>query len=464
MEHPIQIIVGNPPYSVGQKSENDNNQNEDYPALDKSIKLTYVAKSNAKSKMHLYDSYVRAIRWASNRLQGCGIVAFITNGSFIDANSMDGLRKCLIEEFDHLYVFNLRGAIRGKSPELREKEGKNVFDIMTGVAISLMIRNGPKFIPLGKLHYYDIGDSLNREEKFAKINDLGSIACIPWEALIPNAAGDWIKQRGEIFGKFVPMENKIFNIYSCGILTSRDSWMYNSSRFQMEHNMQLTIATFNENSRKYIEQSKNMPKNCQPRIEDIININSKQINWSYKLKENLRNGMMYFSNAKAARLSMYRPFAKQWLYFDLPFIERSYKQSFLFPVPECENTVISCTNSAKKRGFSSFVASLIPDFQINHNSKCFPLYYYEKHNATKSRQGEMFSNGGEADEFDYVRREAITDWALDTFREHYGDSSISKEDIFWYIYEILHSPEYKTCFANWSSHKIRAGRSCLRYE
>jgi predicted helicase len=447
LNQPIQIIVGNPPYSVGQKSENDNNKNESCPMLDGSIKQTYATKSNAKSKRNLYDSYVRAIRWASDHIPNRGIIAFITNNSFIDNKSMDGLRKCLIEEFDYLHVFNLRGAIRGKSLELIKEEGENIFNIMTGVAIFLLVRQKSKSASPGKLHYYDIGASLNRGEKLAKINDLDSIANIPWTTLIPNAAGDWINQRTEGFEKFIPMEGKIFDIHFCGLRTSRDAWMYNSNRMEVEHNMRRMIDAFNDNSKRYADQCRDLPKSCWPKMENIINNNPKQINWSRKLKENLGRGRTYFFNVEAFRHSMYRPFTKQWLYFDPPFIERSFKQPFLFPTPEHKNIALICPYGSARRKFSTLATCTIPDSDNIEHGQCFPLYWYEKQNVNNFVQGEFFNESNPVNN-DYVRHDCITDWALNTFRKRYENSAISKEDIFWYIYGILHSREYKTRFAN----------------
>lgn len=454
LAQPIRVIVGNPPYSAQQDSENDNNKNIAYPTLDASIRKTYAASSSAKLLKNLYDSYIRAIRWATNRIGERGIVAFVTNGSFLDANNMDGLRKCLVEDFSHLYVFNLRGNARTQGEE-RRKEGGGIFDAgsRTPVAITIMVKN-PAHQGLGELHYYDIGDYLTQQEKLDIIEGFGSIETLPWQKLIPNAEGDWASQRDPAFEGFIPLGDKenrnadtIFSIYSQGLLSARDSWAYNMSKTALQDNMQRMIATFNEERARYVQICEGKPKEQRPEVEQVINTDPKRISWTRALKADAKRGKAYEFEALSLTPGMYRPFAKQWLYFNRRFNEMVYQQPKLFPTPAHQNVVISAAGVGANKAFSAFASSTLPDYEMVSKGQCFPLYWYEKFDTTATPQNEMFAATGGADAEGFVRRDAITDWALETFRAHYGDASITKEDIFWYVYGILHSSEYKQRFA-----------------
>lgn len=456
LAQPIQVIVGNPPYSALQKSENDNNQNLAYPTLDDKIRCSYAENSSARLVNNLYDSYIRAIRWASDRINERGIVAFVTNGSFIDAKSMDGLRKCLTVDFNYLYIFNLRGFIRGKLKNLSELEGGNIFDILTGVAISVMVKD-PNHTGGCELYYHDIGDSLSRDEKLEMIETSAGISGIPWLRLVPNEESDWINLRDPAFEDFLILGDKdnkeektIFNIYSVGVKTNRDPWAYNMSRNVVETNMRRMIATFNDNSTLYIKHCEGMNKDKWPKVESVINADPKQISWTPNLKEDVRKGKVYSFDESALVQGMYRPFTKQWLYFNRRFNERVLQQPKLFPTPKHLNVVISCIGVVDRKGFSVIAGNLLPDQHLTDTGQCFPLYWYEKQESkAKEPQGEMFSTAeAEPNSHDgYIRHDAITDWALNAFRGRYQDETITKEDIFWYVYGILNSPEYKTRFA-----------------
>lgn len=454
LAQPIRVIVGNPPYSAQQDSENDNNKNLAYPTLDESIRRSYAAQSSAKLLKNLYDSYIRAIRWATNRIGERGVVAFVTNGSFLDANNMDGLRKCLVEDFSHLYVFNARGNARTQGEE-RRKEGGGIFDAgsRTPVAITIMVKD-PAHAGPGELHYHDIGDYLSQQEKLDIIEGFGSIDAIPWVKLAPNEEGDWANQRDPAFERFVPLGDKenddaqaIFGIYSQGLLSARDAWAYNMSREALVANMTRMISAFNEDRARYSQICDGKPKEMWPEVEQVINADPRRISWSRALKADARRGKTYFFESHSVTSSMYRPFAKQWLYFNRRFNEMVYQQPKLFPTPKHQNYVISAAGVGANKAFSAFASSHLPDYEMVSKGQCFPLYWYEKAASKATPQGEMFAAIGEPDADGYVRRDAITDWALDTFRTHYGEATITKEDIFWYVYGILHSPEYKQRFA-----------------
>ncbi|MFU2489108.1 DEAD/DEAH box helicase [Thauera sp. WH-1] len=454
LAQPIRVVVGNPPYSAQQDSENDNNKNLAYPTLDESIRRSYAAQSSAKLLKNLYDSYIRAIRWATNRIGERGVVAFVTNGSFLDANNMDGLRKCLTEDFSHLYVFNLRGNQRTSGEESR-REGGKIFGSgsRTPVAITIMVKD-PAHAGLGVLHYHDIGDYLSQQEKLDIIEGFGSIDAMPWIGLAPNTEGDWVSQRDPAFEHFIPLGNKdvegskaIFGMYSLGVTTNRDAWAYNMSCSGLESNMRRMIDAYNEDRSDYLRACEGKPKDSWPEVEQVINTDPRRISWTRALKADAKRGKAHVFEKDSLTPSMYRPFTKQWLYFNRRFNEMVYQQPKLFPSQGHRNLVISASGIGANKPFSTLAMSYVPCLDNIEKGQCFPLYWYEKADADATPQGEMFSASSAPDADGYVRRDAITDWALDAFRAHYGDAAISKEDIFWYVYGILHSPEYRQRFA-----------------
>ncbi len=456
LAQPIQVIVGNPPYSAQQDSENDNNKNLTYPTLDGRIRSTYAELSNAKLLKNLYDSYIRAIRWASDRIADRGVVAYVTNGSFLEANNMDGLRLSLASEFSHLYIFNLRGNQRTSGEESR-REGGKIFGSgsRTPVAITIMVKD-PAHEGACQLHYHDIGDYLSREEKLAIVDDFASIDRMPWQHLRPNAEGDWINQRDPAFDAFVPLGDKegteggaIFDMYSQGVLTSRDAWAYNSGFDELAANMSRMIETYETERDRYARACAGLQKDEWPAVEKVVDTDARKISWSANLKTALlRNKPYAFESTDIVR-TMYRPFQAQWGYFNRRFNERVYQQPRLFPTPRQENLVICAAGSGANKAFSAFVTASVPDYELVSKGQGFPLYWYENPEDTRGkRQVEMFTDAAQPDADGYIRRDAISDWALGEYRRRYGDDSITKEDIFWYVYGILHSPEYKDRFAS----------------
>ena len=455
LQQSIQVIIGNPPYSSGQRSENDNNKNLVYLTLDNRIRDTYAAQSTATNKNSLYDSYIRAICWATDCIGDRGIVAFVTNGSFIDGNAADGLRKCLIEECSHLYVLNLRGNQRTSGEESR-REGGKIFGSgsRTPVAITILVKD-PVHTGSCELRYHDIGDYLSREEKLASIRAFGSIEGIEWQTITPNAEGDWINQRDPAFDNFLPLGNKetaaattIFGIYSSGLKTNRDAWAYNMSRAALESNMRRMIRAYESDRQRYAELCAGRPKDQRPEIEDVIDTDPERISWSHNLKTDLRRDKPLEYQATSVIQSAYRPFCKQWLYFNRRLNERVYQMPKLFPTPKHRNVVISASGIGAAKGFSSLVSDTIPNLHLHDTGQCFPLYWYERHENPEGKakpQNQMFADRETPDADGYIRHDAITDWALETFCGHYGDD-ITKEDIFWYVYGILHAPEYTRRF------------------
>ena len=436
---PIQVIIGNPPYSVGQKSANDDAQNQSYRRLEQRIADTYAKQSAAALQRNIYDSYIKAFRWAADRLdkQHGGIIAFVSNGYWLDGNAMDGFRKCLEAEFSAVYVFNLRGNCR-TSGEVRRKEAGNVFGLgsRTPIAITVLVRK-PGHTGKALIQYHDIGDYLSREEKLAIIAEKRSILnpAMNWTHIRPNAQGDWLNQRNDIFGSFIPLgdkkdkENKqtFFNpVYSNGLATSRDAWCYNSSQTRLQQNIQSSIDYYTS----MVESGRDTPL-----------LDTTRISWSRAFQNDFQKKRTKTFAASAVRQAVYRPFCKQHVYFSTELNEIVSQIPKLFPSPETKNLVI-CLPGIGGRWveFSPFMVNDIPDLHLhNDGTQCFPLYYYEKKSVY---QPTLFD--GEKSE--YTRKDGITNFILERCRASYGPK-VSKEDIFYYVYGLLHSPDYRRTFA-----------------
>jgi len=455
---PIRVVVANPPYSAQQESENDANKGLKYEHLDQRVRETYAKRSNATLVKNLYDPYIRAIRWASDRIADRGVIGFVTNGSFIDSNNMDGLRACLAEEFTTLYVFNLRGNAR-TSGEQRRMERDNVFGSgsRTPVAISILVRNPDKPTP-GKIFYHDIGDYLTREEKLSIVTKLVSLNGLhrerDWKEIIPNAAHDWINQRDPAFKLFTSLGDKsdpttlvYFKNFSQGVLTSRDAWCYNFSRREVGHNMRRMIDFYSKQTVAFqnLYGSEN-PKKKKELVEKFIDSNPKSISWSRAVKAYLSKGKLQEFDMGALRTANYRPYVRQFVYFDRAFNEMVYQNFHIFPTINSSNLVIVLDSRGSTKPFSAWTTDKLPDYECISKGQCFPLYLYEKIELKESELN-LYSEEEDNEIIDgYRRKSAITDGILKAFRKFYG-SDVSKEDIFYYVYGILHSPEYRARFA-----------------
>lgn len=434
---PIRVIIGNPPYSVGQKSANDNAQNQKYPLLDQRIADTYVAGSTAGLSKGTYDSYIRAYRWATDRLshEDGGVIAFISNGAWIDGNSHDGFRASLEKEFDKIYVYNLRGNQR-TSGELSRREGGKIFGSgsRTPIAITLLVRY-PEDRRSDKcqIYYHDIGDYLSREEKLRKITQAQSYRGLDWTLITPNEKHDWINQRDGLFDTLLPLapEKKfdakaksIFTTYSIGVSTNRDAWVTGFSKEQITANMQAMIAFYNQQIKK-----------------EVISEDKTKISWTRALRKDLSNKVEHSFEATAFVRSTYRPFCKQQLYYHRPFIESPGLWNKLFPTPHHKNLVICVTDGSKQ---SCLIADSLPDLHFIGDSQCFPLYWYEENKGEQA-----VSLFGTTNEERWTQRDGITDWCLQEVRSRFaGAKSITKEDIFYYVYGLLHSRDYRERFAD----------------
>ena len=438
----IKVIVGNPPYSAKQRNANDNAANVEYPALDRKISNSYVARSKANYRQNLYDSYIRAIKWASERVEDRGIVAFVTNAGWLDGNAMDGMRKCLGEEFSKLWVFNLRGNAR-TSGEQRRKEAGNVFESgsRAATAINVFVKN-PDCNEKGQIFYHDIGDYLNREEKLARIVDLGSISRTEWRSLDPDRHGDWINQRDPQFDFFIPMgdkksrsKNSLFNTYSLGISTNRDAWCYNASRGRLSENITRFVDFFNSEVERYRNSDENIS------VADFVNRDSTRISWSSSLIPNrVARGDSLSFNQGSIRQSLYRPFFKTLVYFDGGLIDRMGLMRSLLPNVDSENRMI-CTTSVGDTIFSALMSDTLPDLHLIGASQCFPLHEYVQ-DAVSTDTSQIFDNGEE-----FRRISAISQECVNDFKLSFPSLTIEDDDLFYYVYGILHSPEYRDRFA-----------------
>ncbi|MEY3123065.1 MAG: hypothetical protein RI993_1890 [Pseudomonadota bacterium] len=448
----IRVIVGNPPYSIGQRNENDNNENISYPQLDERIRNTYAVRSNAILSKGLYDSYVRAIRWSSDRIKDRGVIGFVTNAGFIEANVGDGLRQCLVEEFSNLYIFHLRGNQR-TAGERSRKEGGKIFGSgsRSPIAISILVKN-PNAKTQGNIYFHDIGDYLARERKLEIIESFGSISGIAeqqgWQPIVPDSFGDWLNQRDPNFDNYISLGDKksdalkVFDNFSLGVITARDAWAYNSSKSEVESNMGSMISFYNTEVNRFNNSYPSLDKKArEERLNNFVNTDAKCISWTHSLKQELiKNRVFEFEQASVV-CSLYRPFTKQWIYFNRRFNERVYQIPQIFPTKNCNNLVISVTGRGATKEFSALITNIIPDLEMISKGQCFPLYLYDK----VTPNNNLFGAEGKPE---YHRRDAITDVALTHFQSAYPQTSISKEDIFYYIYGLLHSEEYREKYAD----------------
>ncbi|QGX39375.1 DEAD/DEAH box helicase [Permianibacter aggregans] len=460
----IRVIIGNPPYSAGQTSANDNNQNVAYPGLDERIRSTYAERSKATLKNALYDSYIRAIRWASDRIGSSGVIGFVTNAGFLEANTADGLRKCLTEEFSSIYIFHLRGNQRTQGEQSR-KEGGKIFGSgsRAPIAISLLVKN-PAATQQGHIYFHDIGDYLKREEKLEIISAFASIEGITeaggWQAITPNEHGDWLSQRDDSFSEFIDLGDKkspsnvLFSNYSSGVKTNRDAWCYNASQNSVKINMENMINFYNSEVSRFQHALNGADETFPSKsINDFINTDPTKISWDHAQKIGVERGRLGKFTESHIVKSLYRPFTKNWLYFDRFFNNRVYQMPRIFPDAEVENLVI-CVSGVGARSFSTLITDTLPCLDNIEKGQCFPLYLYEsaesgnEQESDESTQEEIFANSNAAEASGYTRKEALTDEGLAHFQKAYPGEKISKEDVFFYVYGLLHSPDYRERYAD----------------
>lgn len=447
----IRVIVGNPPYSVGQDDANKNDQNLKYPWLDSRIEATYAQNSTATNKNSLYDSYIRAFRWASDRIKDEGVICFVTNGGWVDGDTADGFRMSLHEEFAHVYVFNLRGNQR-TSGEQSRREGGKVFDSgsRTAVAITLLVKR-KDHVGKGTIHYHDIGDYLTKEQKLDMVAQFGDYQNVPWMTLEPNEHHDWINQRSDDFNVLVPLNdepNAIFALRSRGIETSRDPWVYNFSRAALDANVNRMIGFYNEQQQMHAAEVK-VGRTTTERAaiaSQLIDTNPKKIKWTRGLVKSLVRGTRGVFDDARVGTAIYRPFSKAWLYYD-PMLNEYFKEK-LYPGAQHKSLAICVGGVVERKGFSVLMTQGLTDLHMLDTGQFFPLRWYEKAERAASQASLLDDDVGSNEDDGYVARDGITDVALDAFRKHYTDPSITKDSIFYYTYGVLHSEEYRELYAS----------------
>ena len=431
-ETPMFVVIGNPPYNVGQMNENDNNKNRKYPTMDKRVAETYAKDSKATNKNKLSDVYVKAIRWAADRIDGEGIVAFVTNNGFLDNVSFDGMRKHLAEDFDALYIVDLGGNAR-KGLKVSDA---NIFGIRVGVSISLLVKISGKGRNEPRILYKCADDLWSKRQKLNFLDERQHMGNIDWEEIRPDKRNLWLtKGLHAEFDTFIPLGSRkaragndplldvIFKTYSLGLNTNRDAWTYNFSRDALTNNMKKTIDTYNEQIMKW-----NMRSNQGANLDDFVVYDDERIKWSSTLKQKLAGGQVAeFAEAKV-RHSLYRPFTRTNLFFDRILNHRVFGFPSIFPTLETEdeNRVICMTDKGSEKPFMALVSCQIADLHFvgaGCGTQCFPFYTYDEDGSN--------------------RRENITDWALAQFRAQYQDDTITKWDIFHYVYGLLHHPGYR---------------------
>lgn len=413
-EKPITAIIGNPPYSKGQTSESDNNQNIHYSKLEDNIRKTYIAKSKANAQNATMDSYVKAVRWATDRLTKQGIVAFVSNGSFLNSSSADGLRAGLYEDFNHLYIFNIRGNALGLG-ENRKKEGGNVFGAgtRTTIAVSILVKDGSD---IHKLHYYDIGDYLSQKEKLNIISNLGDISSIDWQIIVPDENNDWINQRDKNFNKYkrlVSSRDGVFGYSATGIVTSRDPWVYSFSKDKALFNAKRLIENFNNE----VERLKTISVKDR---KSSLNYDPKVLNWSEGLKKDALN-LKTINHIQETKVISYRPFVKKHLYFGKELLHRPSKYYLQFGQ---ENLTIVTTGNGSNKDFGVLVTNCIPDYQFMMNGQGFMRYDNKENNS-------------------------LLEFPKDNMNQLFSDElGLSLDDTFAYVYGLLNSREYQKKYAN----------------
>ncbi len=441
----IRVIVGNPPWSAGQRSSADNNPNASYPRLERRIAETYAARSRATLKNSLYDTYKMAIRWASDRIGDRGVVAFVTNGSWIDGNVDAGVRACLAEEFSSVHVLNLRGNQRTQGERSR-REGGKIFGqgSRAPVAIAVLVRNPCAGHEGCRILYRDIGDYLTRERKLEILREAGSLMGVDgWLEIEPDRHDDWIGQRDEVFETFYPVGTKetkagraddaVFRLYSRGLATSRDAYLYNFSRTACADNARRVVDNYRSAMRDWSRAG------AEPAdVDAIAERHSSHVRWDAQLKDNLRREKQVAFSADNVRTIQYRPFVKQRCYVDYMLVNRKYQLDSIFPADDSENRAICVPGVGSTKPFSALMVDCMPDLHFVAFGQCLPRYRY-----ARREQSDLLDEGTSLERIDN-----ISDTALAAFRAHYGDPAITKDAIFDYAYGVLHAPDYRARFAD----------------
>lgn len=448
---PITVIVSNPPYSVGQTSANDLNANIKYATLDGRIEDTYAKRSTATNKNSLYDSYIRAFRWATDRIGDNGIVAFVSNGGWIDSNTADGMRLSLADDYSTIYVYNLRGNMR--KPNWKE-EGGQIFGSGSQATIAIFVgvkdlaHTGPC-----QVLYRDIGDYLKREEKLRIVNN-SQLDTLDWRTIVPNAQGDWVNQRDEEFGtwpvigdrKPSPDSVSIFGAYSAGLQTNRDVWVYNYSQEALEKSVSRLIKNYNAQIEPFNQycQAHGITRPTEKAVTAYLGetpaaADPQRVKWSSSLKQHLARGVDIKFDNSSVRIGLYRPFDTEHVYFDARLNHRRGELASMFPTPHHENIGIVLTAPASHFEFTPFMTDQLPNLHLLDTAQFFPRWTYAKAESG----ADTFDLAATAtDDYGYRRIDNITNDILKLYRARIGDQ-VTKDDIFYSVYAQLHAPDYR---------------------
>ena len=427
------VVIGNPPYNMGQVNANDNNKNREYETMDKRIADTYAKDSKATLRNKLYDPYVKAIRWASDRIGEEGVIAFVTNNGFLDGIAFDGMRKHLAEDFDAIYILDMGGNVR-QNPKLSGTT-HNVFGIQVGVSINVFVKkNSARPVQkTSEIFYARVDEFWRKEEKFHYLNSQQHYQNVEWQQIIPDKRSTWLTEGLHAeFDTFIPMGTKqaralkgigtdvIFKTYGIGVNTNRDAWVYNFNQNVLTENVNRMIQNYNTEVVRWAQRT-----DRDANLDDFVVSDDTTIKWSRNLKRELkRNKVAEYAEHKV-RNSLYRPFTKSYLFFDSIMNNEVAYFPTIFPTPETEkeNRVICVSGIGSNKSFQALVTDMIPSLDFLEKTQCFPFYIYDKDGTN--------------------RRENITDWALEHFRTHYQDDTLTKWDIFHYNYGLLHHPDYR---------------------
>lgn len=459
LETRISVIIGNPPYSVGQASANDLNANTKYPTLDGRIESTYAANSTATNKKSLYDSYIRAFRWATDRIGDAGVVAFVSNGGWIDGNTADGIRLSMADEYSHIYVYNLRGNQR-TAGELSRREGGKIFGSgsRNTVAIFIGIKD-PTHLGACQIHYNDIGEYLTREQKLQIVAD-SRLDGMDWQTITATPDGDWINQRDKAFSTWPVIGDKeksvgglrVFATYSAGLKTGRDAWCYNYSQLELATSIRRFLAQYKDVGEDFATYCSNesITNPTEAVVTDYLAKHPTltgvgQISWNRGLKQDLAKGFPITWADDAVRIFTYRPFCPQWGYIDRHVNDMIYQIPAMFPTPHHVNIGYYVVGKGSDKPFSTLMTDAIPDLALwgSSNGQFFPRWTYVR----SGDDGALdFSDGDGVDDWGYRRVDNITDEILDLYRKAVGES-MTKDDLFYYVYGVLHDPGYRCGYA-----------------
>ena len=442
---PMRVIIGNPPYSIGQKSANDDAQNEHYEKLENRIAETYALYSKASLQKGLYDSYIKAFRYASDILDDMGgVIGFVTNAGWLDGNAMDGLRKCFEKEFSSIYVYHLKGNQR-TSGETSRREGGKIFGSgsRAPIAITILVKNPKAKQEKATIYYREVDNYLTREQKLEAIVKQKSVMAKGFvqKILKPNDVGDWLNQRSACFADYINTEPKdnfndknrsFFNVIVIGVSTNRDAWVCNYSDENLKNNIGFLCKNYNKERVNYV-------KNKQ------LTEDKKFVSWTVNLKKDAVNNKVHRIDIDNIDKYYYRPFVKQFIYYDRAFIERPGKWNKLYPALGKNNIVICVSGVGSSKNFSVLLSDKLVSLDYNEKTQCFPLYWYEEKQS--STEQDIFAMSTEPQEKEYIRHDGITDYILQEAREKYRTNAITKEDIFYYVYGFLHSEDYRKQFA-----------------